>query len=193
VVFVLLIVTLRQWQLWSEGRKLFPPAIPRKSKPGSTSSNSAHPTRFRDLDTVVSGVIPIVPPTPHAMSRQQLLEHVVVDPSIGLDTELDDDARFGILRGRVTFLGLVGQMDPPRAEVKAAGIRPVMVTGDHKATGFAIARMLGIAKEGDRAVDGRELEAMPEHELRSSLDQIAVFARVHPAQTAIGLADHRQR
>ncbi len=105
------------------------------------------------------------------------------------EIELDDDAGFGVLRGRVTFLGLVGQMDPPRAEVKAAveecqaaGIRAVMVTGDHKATGFAIARMLGIAKEGDRAVDGRELEAMPEHELRSILDQIAVFARVHPAQ-----------
>jgi Ca2+-transporting ATPase len=80
-------------------------------------------------------------------------------------------------------------MDPPREEAKvavadcqAAGIRPVMVTGDHKATGFAIARMLGIARDGDRAVDGRELEAMPEQDLRADLGRIAVFARVHPAQ-----------
>ncbi len=101
----------------------------------------------------------------------------------------DEAAGFGQFHGKVTLLGLVGQMDPPREEVKAAvaechaaGIRPVMVTGDHKATGLAIARMLGIAREGDRAVDGHELEAMPEQNLRAELHQIAVFARVHPAQ-----------
>jgi Ca2+-transporting ATPase len=57
-----------------------------------------------------------------------------------------------------------------------------MVTGDHQATGLAIARMLDIAKDGDRAVDGRELEDMPEQDLVAALDRIAVFARVHPAQ-----------
>jgi magnesium-transporting ATPase (P-type) len=103
--------------------------------------------------------------------------------------ELDDGAGFEQLRGRATLLGLVGQMDPPRDEVKQAveecqeaGIRPVMVTGDHKATGLAIARMLGIARPGDRAVDGHELEHMPEQDLRDELDRIAVFARVYPAQ-----------
>jgi Ca2+-transporting ATPase len=105
------------------------------------------------------------------------------------DAEIDEDAGFSQFQGRAVFLGLVGQMDPPREEVKtavaacrAAGIRPVMVTGDHKATGLAIARMLGMADEGDRAVDGRELEAMPEQDLIAALDRIAVFARVHPAQ-----------
>ena len=80
-------------------------------------------------------------------------------------------------------------MDPPRDEVKAAvaecraaGIRPVMVTGDHKVTGLAIARTLGIARDGDLAVDGNELEKMPEPDLRANLDRISVFARVHPAQ-----------
>jgi magnesium-transporting ATPase (P-type) len=104
-------------------------------------------------------------------------------------SEFDEAAGFEQFQARVTLLGLVGQMDPPREEVKAAvaechaaGIRPVMVTGDHKATGMAIARMLGIARVGDRAVDGRELEAMPEQDLRADLDHIAVFARVHPAQ-----------
>ncbi|MBK8162970.1 MAG: HAD-IC family P-type ATPase [Gammaproteobacteria bacterium] len=103
--------------------------------------------------------------------------------------ELDDAVGFEQFRGRAVLLGLVGQMDPPREEVKqavaecqAAGIRPVMVTGDHKATGLAIARLLGIARAGDRAVDGRELERMQEQELRDDLDRIAVFARVHPAQ-----------
>ncbi len=91
--------------------------------------------------------------------------------------------------GQATLLGLIGQIDPPRAEVKVAvaacrvaGIRPVMVTGDHKRTGLAIARELGIARDGDRGLDGAELERMSEAQLVESLDRIAVFARVHPAQ-----------
>jgi Ca2+-transporting ATPase len=87
------------------------------------------------------------------------------------------------------LLGLVGEIDPPREEVKVAvaecrvaGIRPVMVTGDHKLTGLAIARELGIARDGDRAVDGPELERMGEADLRDALPRIAVFARVQPAQ-----------
>jgi magnesium-transporting ATPase (P-type) len=63
-----------------------------------------------------------------------------------------------------------------------AGIRPIMVTGDHKLTGLAIARELGIARDGDRAVDGAELERMGDAELRDALPGIAVFARVQPAQ-----------
>ncbi len=105
------------------------------------------------------------------------------------DAQIDEDADFQQFAGRAIWLGLIGQMDPPREEVRAAvaecraaGIRPVMVTGDHKATGLAIARMLGMADEGDRAVDGQELETMSEQELAAGLDHIAVFARVHPAQ-----------
>ncbi len=93
------------------------------------------------------------------------------------------------LRGRAELLGLAGQLDPPREEVldavaecQRAGIRPVMVTGDHKATGLAIARKLGIAHEGDGALDGAELEDLPEQDLRDSIEDITVFARVHPAQ-----------
>ena len=98
-------------------------------------------------------------------------------------------AGFAQFQGRAVFLGLLGQMDPPRDEVRAAvaecqraGIRPVMVTGDHKATGLAVARALGIAHDGDLAVDGRELEQMPEQDLQHDLARISVFARVHPAQ-----------
>jgi Ca2+-transporting ATPase len=101
----------------------------------------------------------------------------------------DEKGNFAQFAGRAVLLGLVAQMDPPRDEVKVAvarcrtaGIRPVMVTGDHKSTGLAVARMLGIARDGDRAVDGRELEAMSEAQLRDGLAQISVFARVHPAQ-----------
>lgn len=102
---------------------------------------------------------------------------------------LDETSGFAQFKGKATFLGLVGQMDPPREEVKLAvaqcrdaGIRPVMITGDHKITGLAVARTLGIARDGDMAMDGRELDKMPEQDLRTNLDRISVFARVHPAQ-----------
>ncbi|MFZ2652442.1 MAG: HAD-IC family P-type ATPase, partial [Burkholderiaceae bacterium] len=68
------------------------------------------------------------------------------------------------------------------ASCRAAGIRPVMVTGDHRLTGLAIARELGIARAGERAVDGAELERMGQADLRDELERIAVFARVQPAQ-----------
>lgn len=103
--------------------------------------------------------------------------------------DIDGKPGFAAFQGQVTLLGLVGQIDPPRPEVKAAvercraaGIRPVMVTGDHKATGHAIAKTLGIALDGDAAVDGRELGEMSEAELAARIEDIAVFARVHPAQ-----------
>jgi Ca2+-transporting ATPase len=111
----------------------------------------------------------------------------VVEP--GEIEVLDEAHGFETFRGRVSLLGLVGQIDPPRLEVKdavaqcrAAGIRPVMVTGDHKATGQAIAVQLGILRDGDAAIDGRELEQLSDAELGERIDRISVFARVQPAQ-----------
>lgn len=85
------------------------------------------------------------------------------------------------------FLGLVGMIDPPRPEshravlqAKKAGIRTVMITGDHVATASAIAREIGILEEGGRAVTGAELAAMSEEELRGSIRDISVYARVSP-------------
>ena len=85
------------------------------------------------------------------------------------------------------FLGLIAMMDPPRpeaiqavADAKRAGIRTVMITGDHKITARAIAKQLGIYQEGDLAVTGRELDAMSEKELQEKLEKICVYARVSP-------------
>ena len=87
----------------------------------------------------------------------------------------------------LTFLGLVGMLDPPRPEATAAiqtcataGIRVVMITGDHPVTAEAIARDMGLLQQG-RVVSGAELEAMDEAELEQTLDGITVFARVSPA------------
>jgi magnesium-transporting ATPase (P-type) len=113
----------------------------------------------------------------------------VLAVAVADDAEIDGSVGFAAFRGRTTLLGMVGQIDPPRAEVgdavarcREAGIRPVMVTGDHKATGYAIARSLGIARDGDAAIDGQELEAMSDAELGDRIADISVFARVHPAQ-----------
>ena len=83
------------------------------------------------------------------------------------------------------FAGLVGMIDPPREEVKeavrrcrGAGIRPVMITGDHPETALAIARELHIAGDDDRVVTGQELNALSDEELKVQVDQIAVYARV---------------
>ena len=86
-----------------------------------------------------------------------------------------------------TFLGLMAMMDPPREESKAAvaecigaGIRPVMITGDHKITAAAIAREIGILTEGKKAVEGAEIDALTEEELRDFVEEVSVYARVSP-------------
>ena len=85
------------------------------------------------------------------------------------------------------FLGLTAMVDPPRpeaveavAQAKGAGIRPVMITGDHKITAVAIAKEIGIFEDGDCAVTGMELDSMSEEELDEKIERISVYARVSP-------------
>ena len=85
------------------------------------------------------------------------------------------------------FIGLISMMDPPRVEskdavanAKMAGIKPIMITGDHKVTATAIAKQIGIFEDGDIAVTGAELDAMTEDELNEKLASISVYARVSP-------------
>jgi Ca2+-transporting ATPase len=91
------------------------------------------------------------------------------------------------LERELVFLGVVGMIDPPRpearaavAEARTAGVRPVLITGDHPVTASAIAAELGIAAPGARVVTGAELEAMDDEALRSAARAAAVFARVAP-------------
>ena len=91
------------------------------------------------------------------------------------------------LENGLTFMGLVGMIDPPRPEAKEAvalcrraGIKPVMITGDHVVTASAIAKELGILLDGDMAITGAELDAMTDRELDSMVEKISVYARVSP-------------
>ena len=91
------------------------------------------------------------------------------------------------LENGLTLMGLVGMIDPPREEAKLAvetcrkaGIKPVMITGDHVVTAKAIAKELGIFTEGDMAITGAQLDAMTDEELDSKVEQISVYARVSP-------------
>lgn len=97
------------------------------------------------------------------------------------------------------FLGMAAMMDPPRIEsrpavlsARRAGIRPVMITGDHKITAMAIAGKIGIMEEGDLALTGPELDAMKEEELDEKLENISVYARVSP-EHKIRIVDAWQR
>ena len=93
---------------------------------------------------------------------------------------LDDERDF-------TFIGLVSMIDPPRpeaiqavADAKRGGIRTIMITGDHKVTASAIAKQLGIFREGDEALSGVELDNMSDRDLDERLEKVSVYARVSP-------------
>ncbi len=99
-------------------------------------------------------------------------------PAVPTSEELEND---------LIFMGLVGMIDPPRPEAKEAvavcrkaGIKPVMITGDHVVTASAIAKELGILQDGDKAITGAELDAMTDRELDSQVEAISVYARVSP-------------
>lgn len=86
-----------------------------------------------------------------------------------------------------TFLGLVAMMDPPREESKEAvakcieaGIRPIMITGDHKITAAAIAKQIGILKDESEAVEGAAIDSMSDEELKDFVEHVSVYARVSP-------------
>jgi P-type Ca2+ transporter type 2C len=99
----------------------------------------------------------------------------------------DENIEINELEKNLTFLGMVGMIDPPRLEVKEAikkckraGIRTVMITGDHRNTAFAIGKELGIVENEEEAIFGREIDEMSEEEFLEKSDKIRVYARVSP-------------
>lgn len=102
--------------------------------------------------------------------------------------EIEDNAEIGLDDEKdMTFLGLISMMDPPREESASAveacanaGIKPVMITGDHKITASAIAKQIGILKHESEAMEGQMLDDMTDEELREKVENISVYARVSP-------------
>jgi len=99
----------------------------------------------------------------------------------------------------LVFLGLCAEMDPPRPEAKdavtkclKAGIRPIMITGDHKITASAIAKKLGILDESKKAIEGREIELLTDDELDNLVEDVCVYARVSP-EHKVRIVDSWQR
>ena len=102
-------------------------------------------------------------------------------------TSLPSDISPEAIENELTFLGLAGMIDPIRPEVKdaiaecrTAGIRPIMITGDHKDTAVAIAKELGILEDESQALTGSDLSAMSEEELNANITKYSVYARVQP-------------
>ena len=113
--------------------------------------------------------------------------------------ELPSVINAGTIEHGLTFVGLVGMIDPPREEARLAveqcrraGIKPVMITGDHKLTASAIATQLGIMNDGDRVLTGAEVELMSDDELRRVAGSVAVFARVAPEHKVRIVQAYRQ-
>lgn len=97
-----------------------------------------------------------------------------------IDINLDDE-------NDLVFVGLIAMMDPPREESKKAvedcikaGIKPIMITGDHKITAAAIAKEIGILKDDIEAIEGNEIENLSDEELRELVEKVSVYARVSP-------------
>ncbi len=112
--------------------------------------------------------------------------------------ETEEEMSFEAERDMI-FIGLISMMDPPRpesiqavADAKSAGIRPVMITGDHKITATAIAKKIGIFEEGDIAVTGVELDGMSDEELDANIEKISVYGRVSP-ENKIRIVDAWQK
>lgn len=135
------------------------------------------------------GVVPMTPERREAISRVNMelsmdglrvLAFAYRELDGVRELSLDDETEF-------TFIGLISMIDPPRpeaiqavADAKRGGVRTIMITGDHKVTASAIARQIGIFKDGDKALSGVELEGMTDADLDEQLERISVYARVSP-------------
>ena len=115
-------------------------------------------------------------------SRQGLRVLAFAYKTVSDELELTLEDEYGL-----TFIGLIAMMDPPReesmaavAECKKAGIRPIMITGDHKVTAAAIAKRIGILNDESEACEGAEIDKMSDEELKSFVEGISVYARVSP-------------
>lgn len=119
------------------------------------------------------------------MSKQALRVIAVAIKQVDDNFSLDNNNQ--AIEKDVHIVGLIGMIDPPRAEAKEAvttcikaGIKPIMITGDHITTAKAIARKIGIFNDGDKAIIGSDLEKLTDEELFESLKEISVYARVSP-------------
>ena len=135
-------------------------------------------------DRCIAGDLKTAKQVTEAMSEKALRVLAVGYKEID---EIPENLTSEELENGLTFMGLVGMIDPPRPEAKKAvetcrkaGIKPVMITGDHVVTASAIARELGILQNGDKAITGAELDAMTDTEFDSVLESISVYARVSP-------------
>ena len=115
-----------------------------------------------------------------SMDGLRVLSFAYKEISEGKEITLEDEYD-------LIFVGLIAMMDPPRNESKEAvekcikaGIKPVMITGDHKITASAIAKQIGILKDESEAMEGFELEKISDEELKNKVDKISVYARVSP-------------
>lgn len=156
--------------------------------------SSGAPEMLLDISNSVVTEEGVKPLTPEL--RRSILDYIASIASKGYRTygvayrvmgeEPPDDVRF--VEREMTFVAVLGIIDPPREgvreaveEVRKAGIKVIMITGDHRLTAKAVAEMIGLDVSGERSIiDGKELDSMSDEELREIIDDVVVFARVTP-------------
>lgn len=138
--------------------------------------------------------LPLQPISPEKMQEAQFIHDSFAEQALRVISlgykvidELPDDVTSEALESDLEFMGLIGMIDPPRpesalavAQAKKAGIRTIMITGDHVATASAIASEIGILKRGDAVMSGEELALISDDELCDSVENFSVYARVSP-------------
>ena len=124
-----------------------------------------------------------------AQANLRMAENALRVLAVGMNNlrSLPENIEPSTLEKELIFVGMIGMIDPPREEVRVAvdtcrnaGIKPVMITGDHKITAIAIAEALGIKSKEDIALTGLDVEKMSDEELRERVESVAVYARVSP-------------
>ncbi len=137
-----------------------------------------------DIKNNLENYIPVIKKHNEDMAKEAL--RVLVCGYKELDHK-PEDKDIETLEENLTFIGMVGMIDPPREEAKkavekckTAGIKTVMITGDHKITATAIAKKLGILENEDEAITGHELEKMSDEDLEKNVRHYSVYARVSP-------------
>jgi Ca2+-transporting ATPase len=175
----------------SEVEKLFPRVFEYPFDSDRKMMTTVHSNPEGGFDAFAKGALGAILDRSKGADRQKIQEAAQEYMSSGMRVlalafKHTDDMR--TLESDFTFIGLVAMSDPPRPEARSAvelcrlaGIKPIMITGDHKLTALAIARELDIAHQEEEVLEGFELEALNDIELKQRAENIKVYARVSPA------------
>lgn len=192
---------VREFPFTSERRRMS--VVTRRDGRLTSHMKGAPDELLRRCDRILwnGAIVPLTPEHTAQVSAavRRMAEGALRVLAVAYRPELPD-VSLAEAESHAVLIGLIGMMDPPRrdageavAECRRAGIRPVMITGDHRATAQAVAEQLGIARSGDRILTGEELDALSTEELAQLVETVSVYARVSPRHKLMIVQALKQR